>query len=43
MDEIKNKGIIEQECKGRIFALVNSKFEIDNKPDRKLTDPNPGY
>jgi len=43
MDEIQNKGIIEQVCKRRTFALVNSKFEIGNNPDRKLTDPNPGY
>ncbi len=43
MDEIQNKGIIEQECKGRIFALANSKFEIDTNPDKKPSDQNPGY
>ena len=43
MDEIQNKGIIEQGCKGHTFALANSKFEIDNNPDRKPTDQNPGY
>ena len=43
MDEIQNKGIIEVGCKRRTFALANSKFEIDNYPDRKPTDQNPGY
>lgn len=43
MDEIQNKGSIEQGGKGRTFALANSKFEIDNNLDRKPTDQNPGY
>ena len=43
MDEIQNKGIIELGCKWRTFALANSKFEIDNNPDKKPSDQNPGY